>query len=1117
MVKRFCVVLLIAALSWAMAPPVSAGTVGTISGTITDVQTHAPLADVRVAAASASATRVTTTNARGFFAMTGVIPDTYTVSFQLNGYQPVAIEGVSVYADQSATVNTSMRRSLKTIASVQARSAGSAFQPNQTHDTYTVTSQQVLDMTGNTLTTSADNLLQQIPGVIIGGGVSTPSYWQYPVIRGGKGDAVDYEIDGVPLNDAYHNVPQDGGDFNFNIQALSQLQVTPGLSDASFGNSGQGDVNELVKMGTYPSFFNADLAIGGGQFNHSLDAEYGIATPNHRWSNYVSLNALNISPVYGDNRYPLSMIGQVGQRELVEIRNFTDKLTYGWGPGQKYQLRALYVNNLTQALGGQDTVPIYYYNYFNPNDGLGPQNSVSQGYYCYTPGQTEQQFLNSTCWGGLTSSDLQNMLQLMPGQTQLAQLSPWGADIYGQNIESLGFTDLINSSTTLQLSGYHTYISHNANYVNAGIQQLNGGFNNGARLDFTKEFGESHLVKVGFSTDDVIPTQDYGNQSWVPYSVFTNWWASDPNAFNLYDFLPPSQPCPMNSDLRLPANSPSLCGYLYQYFPGAKQIKLPSYIGGFHSRRNDLGYYINDHWTPTSRLAVDLGLHVDAANYVIPSPGFDLATCTTAYLPFNYQDPVDAKGNPLPIIPGKQCPTADFPEYNHDTVNPHIVEPRFGASYLFSPDDALRVNAGRTARFQNFGQNEVYYALSDSYASQFEKIPSFFSAGNYCDPNLSGAGVGTPFCSNFLANPQPNAGVGFYNASNPFPCPASNPNPPCGNPNYPFPPAGVQNPSGMSNTCGNSGHYVPCVNYAEQLWYEEQGTGAIVNPVAPTTYNEWSLTYEHQFANGIGRGFIQSLTHGLGFSVTNWGRTSNNEDVYISQPLYVNGKLQRNAAGAVVFLPAFEQAVGQSFANGFEGRLTRTVPYGLSVQFAFTVTHAMSWQNGGNELTGNSVDNLTVLHPQFYPEDWITPLATTWDLSYTTHSGWRIATQIFWNKGYPTGAGLLTPTLLNNNYTFVPKTNASYGCGSACVTQYVDPGNPGPIAHPNIAATSGTPEGAQPWSQWTPPSSSANLTLEKMMSRKLTLGFTVNNLLDTTYGYEQLNDRYQPVATGISR
>ncbi|MGZ3496690.1 MAG: hypothetical protein ACXWNK_00770 [Vulcanimicrobiaceae bacterium] len=52
-----------------------------------------------------------------------------------------------------------MRKSLRTIANVRSRSAGGAFQPNQTADTYTVTSAQIAAIQGSPVNISEKNLL----------------------------------------------------------------------------------------------------------------------------------------------------------------------------------------------------------------------------------------------------------------------------------------------------------------------------------------------------------------------------------------------------------------------------------------------------------------------------------------------------------------------------------------------------------------------------------------------------------------------------------------------------------------------------------------------------------------------------------------------------------------------------------------------------------------------------------------------------------------------------------------------------------------------------------------------------------------------------------------------
>jgi len=153
------------ALFFNSAGTLLAGTTGTISGTITDQKTTAPLAGVRVSAVSPTGQYSSKTDAKGFYSFTGVTPDTYTVSFELTGYQPASLTGVNVFADQVAAVSLGLNKSLRTIGTVTARSPGGAFQPTQTQDSYTVTASQISTQLGKADAISETNLLVSLPGV----------------------------------------------------------------------------------------------------------------------------------------------------------------------------------------------------------------------------------------------------------------------------------------------------------------------------------------------------------------------------------------------------------------------------------------------------------------------------------------------------------------------------------------------------------------------------------------------------------------------------------------------------------------------------------------------------------------------------------------------------------------------------------------------------------------------------------------------------------------------------------------------------------------------------------------------------------------------------------------
>jgi len=96
--------------------PALAGTTGALAGTVVDSQSGQPVADATVTATSASQTTTAHSDAAGKYVFISLMPDTYTLSVAKSGYEPMAISGISVFADQTQTVQLPVVKSLRTIA-----------------------------------------------------------------------------------------------------------------------------------------------------------------------------------------------------------------------------------------------------------------------------------------------------------------------------------------------------------------------------------------------------------------------------------------------------------------------------------------------------------------------------------------------------------------------------------------------------------------------------------------------------------------------------------------------------------------------------------------------------------------------------------------------------------------------------------------------------------------------------------------------------------------------------------------------------------------------------------------------------------------------------------------
>lgn len=259
-------------------------TTGVVAGIVTDTTNGKPLANVHVTAASPSGTGTGITDGRGFYNIPNLLPDTYVVSFQLTNYQAAPVSGVTVYADQTYTVNSAMSPSLRTIATVRARSAANLAQPGQTADVYNLSTAQLQAAQG------ADNLhktlyqyVQSVPGVTVLGAGGVPR------IRGGNSTGTSYELDGVPINDRLTGL------FTTNLSNLgvNSVEFYTGGYNARYGHAAAGIINTTVKTGTYPGFSLASVGYSGPAYNHALTLEHGGATPDGKFTYYIGFDGVN--------------------------------------------------------------------------------------------------------------------------------------------------------------------------------------------------------------------------------------------------------------------------------------------------------------------------------------------------------------------------------------------------------------------------------------------------------------------------------------------------------------------------------------------------------------------------------------------------------------------------------------------------------------------------------------------------------------------------------------------------------------------------------------------------------------------------------------------------------
>ncbi|HET7814503.1 MAG TPA: carboxypeptidase-like regulatory domain-containing protein, partial [Candidatus Baltobacteraceae bacterium] len=768
-----------------------ASTTGVLSGTVTDASTHQPLANVRVTAASPSGSYSGTTNARGFYSIAGVYADTYTVSFQLTGYQASSIPGVSVFADQVETQNVALNKALRTIATVVSR-GGSAFQPNQTTDTVTVTQQQIQNFQGSTFNSSETNLLISLPG-------ATADSSGYPVIHGGREYEEGFEFEGIPYTDAYSN--QFNNSLAIPTAGVSLVQLTPGGGDVASGTGGGfGSFNVVAKRGTYPAYANIGGAVGSPGFDHRLNFDYSWATPDGRWSNYMSFANADNADMPGRNQYPLAHIGEFYSTKYESDREWLDNLYYRFGRNNSQSLQ-LFVDladhHFYQGAGG----------FGNPNGVCGAPGASGYQQLCFPSGDPTYRntwafYLSPGTYGFCncfwSPDQVSAVSPLYPGQSSefesLQQASNRAPFTYFQPNQAykIGYTNNLNSSTYLNITAYRTnsvvtFDGPSTEGSFAGdVYILQGGMTNGVTLSLQKQLSDKHLFEFGADVSHLHPIDSYLSDSFSFLGdVFTG---------TLDQLLLPNAFLP-NDDTTCPlaAAGPNLCGYAFQ--AGGNNAKYPVWSQVSTVQRQDYSLFVSDKWQPNTRLNIQLGLRMDAATYRMPTPGIDPSTCTSLYLPVTYTAPTlwDPEGiNGPPSFTCDAKATFSFP---NDAVRPKVFQPRTGISYKLGQDTAIRFTYNRAVQFVPISSVDFGEIDPNAYLKTYGKLPPY---------NVSGQVLAPAF------------GL----------------------------PAGTKLPT----ACGYPGVQVECTSFGEQLyWAAQNWDGIAYQPARPTTSNNYQLTIEHQF------------------------------------------------------------------------------------------------------------------------------------------------------------------------------------------------------------------------------------------------------------------------------
>jgi outer membrane receptor protein involved in Fe transport len=230
------------------ATGVLAGTTGRIMGSVLDSEGK-PIAaaTVRVVGTSFGAY----SSADGRFQVLNIPSGVYEISVSRLGYESTVVREVLVSADETTNLEVRMVGEDVRVEEVVVTATRPPVEIRRTSSKATVTSRDIESLPVQELKDIVD--LQA--GVVDGH------------FRGGRIGEVQYQVDGVSVNNAFNNESS----LKIDRSLLQEVQVISGTFDAEYGQAMSGVVNAVLKQGTPDFRWEAEALVGGFFYPESND------------------------------------------------------------------------------------------------------------------------------------------------------------------------------------------------------------------------------------------------------------------------------------------------------------------------------------------------------------------------------------------------------------------------------------------------------------------------------------------------------------------------------------------------------------------------------------------------------------------------------------------------------------------------------------------------------------------------------------------------------------------------------------------------------------------------------------------------------------------------------
>ncbi len=234
-------VLVVGWIVWLQPSPGSAGTTGKIAGEVTDAEKR-PVIAATVAIPGSPFGAFT--NEQGRYNILNVPAGTYEVQINRVGFQAIVVRRVVVSADQTTRIDAVLEEAAIFEETIVVTAKRPPVDVTLTSSIARLQSEEIAKLPVQEL----QDVVNLQAGVVNGH------------FHGGRLGEVQYQVDGVTINNAFDNTAS----LRVDRSLLQEVQVITGTFDAEYGQAMSGVVNAVLKDGT--ESFQADAELFGGGF-----------------------------------------------------------------------------------------------------------------------------------------------------------------------------------------------------------------------------------------------------------------------------------------------------------------------------------------------------------------------------------------------------------------------------------------------------------------------------------------------------------------------------------------------------------------------------------------------------------------------------------------------------------------------------------------------------------------------------------------------------------------------------------------------------------------------------------------------------------------------------------